>query len=152
MDAVALMDALTRTLVGITGEGGAGTFDVAEVCGPGGAFVVARSADGEPLGCGAIRPLSNGVAEVKRMYARPGTRGVGSAVLAFLEARARSLGHHALWLETRGVNTAAVAFYTRQGYRLIDNYGRYAGRAECVCLGKNLREDDAPPELSVDSV
>jgi GNAT superfamily N-acetyltransferase len=143
-DAAALMDELTRTLAGITGEGGAGSFSVADVCGPGGAFVVARSADGAPLGCGAIRPLSEGVAEVKRMYARPGTRGVGSAVLAFLEARARGLGYHALWLETRRVNTAAVAFYTRRGYQPIDNYGRYAGRAECVCLGRNLREDEAP--------
>ena len=155
--AVALMDELTRTLAGITGEGGAGSFDVADVCGPGGAFVVARSPGGEPLGCGAIRPLSEGVAEVKRMYARPGTRGVGSAVLASLEARARSLGYQALWLETRRVNTAAVAFYTRRGYRPIDNYGRYAGRAECFCLGKELRDDDAPsapgpPERSIDTV
>ncbi|HEU4886200.1 MAG TPA: GNAT family N-acetyltransferase [Longimicrobium sp.] len=156
-DAVALMDELTRALAGITGEGGAGSFDVADVCAPGGAFVVARSAEGEPLGCGAIRPLSDGVAEVKRMYARPGTRGVGSAVLAFLEARARSLGYDALWLETRRVNTDAVAFYTRRGYRPIDNYGRYAGRAECVCLGKNLGADAAPrlttlPEHSADRV
>jgi GNAT superfamily N-acetyltransferase len=143
-DAAALMDELTRTLTRITGEGGTGSFDVADVCAPGGAFVVARSPRGEPLGCGAIRPLSQAVAEVKRMYARPGTRGVGSAVLAFLEARARSLGYNALWLETRRVNTAAVAFYTRRGYQPIDNYGRYAGRAECVCLGKVLADEGAP--------
>jgi GNAT superfamily N-acetyltransferase len=147
-DAAALMDELTRTLTGITGEGGAASFDVADVCAPGGAFVVARSPRGEALGCGAIRPLSEGVAEVKRMYARPGTRGVGSAVLAFLEARARSLGYHALWLETRRVNTAAAAFYTRRGYGPIDNYGRYAGRPECICLGKVLADEGAPARLA----
>jgi GNAT superfamily N-acetyltransferase len=156
-DAVALMEELTRTLTGITGAGGAGSFSVADVCGPGGAFVVARSARGEPLGCGALRPLSDGVAELKRMYARPGTRGVGSAVLAFLEARARGLGYHALWLETRRVNTAAVAFYTRRGYRPIERYGRYAGRAECICMGKNLEDGVSPPlttlhENSTDTV
>ncbi|HYR10886.1 MAG TPA: GNAT family N-acetyltransferase [Longimicrobium sp.] len=145
--AAAMMDELTRILTRITGEGGAGSFDVADVCAPGGVFVVARAPRGEPLGCGAIRPLSEGVAEVKRMYARPGTRGVGSAVLAFLEARARSLGYHALWLETRRVNTAAVAFYTRRGYQPIDNYGRYDGRAECVCLGKVLVDEGAASRL-----
>lgn len=147
-DAAALMDELTRTLTRITGEGGTGSFDVADVCAPGGAFVVARSATGEALGCGAVRPLADGVAEVKRMYARPGSRGVGSAVLADLEARARRLGYGALWLETRRVNTAAVAFYTRRGYRPIRNYGRYAGRDECVCLGKILHDDGVPPEHS----
>jgi GNAT superfamily N-acetyltransferase len=147
-DAAALMDELTRTLTRITGEGGAASFDVADVCAPGGMFVVARSPRGEPLGCGAIRPLSERVGEVKRMYARPGKRGVGSAVLAFLEARARSLGYRALWLETRRVNTAASAFYTRRGYQPIDNYGRYAGRPECVCLGKVLADEGAPLRMA----
>jgi ribosomal protein S18 acetylase RimI-like enzyme len=30
----------------------------------------------------------------------------------------------------------AVAFYERHGYRVIPNFGKYAGRAEAVCLGK----------------
>ena len=141
-DAAMLMDELTRALTQITGAGGAASFDPGDVCE--GAFAVARSPRGEPLGCGAIRPLSADVAEVKRMYARPGTRGVGSAVLAFLETRARSLGFHALWLETRRVNTGAVAFYTHRGYRPIPAYGRYVGRDECVCLGKTLGDDDVP--------
>jgi hypothetical protein len=65
---------------------------------------VARSIDGQAVGCGAFRPLHDDVAEVKRMYSRRGTSGICSAVLAFLESEARSLGHKALWLETRLVN------------------------------------------------
>jgi len=38
---------------------------------------VARTIDGEAVGCGAFRPLHDGVAEAKRMYSRAGTIGVG---------------------------------------------------------------------------
>ncbi|MEK7737226.1 MAG: GNAT family N-acetyltransferase, partial [Pseudomonadota bacterium] len=74
----------------------------------------------------------------KRMYARPDTSGVGSAVLAYLEAEAKSIGYSALWLETRLVNRRAVAFYERRGYTRIENFGKYAGNPKAVCLGKRL--------------
>jgi GNAT superfamily N-acetyltransferase len=104
-------------------------------------FAIARAADGTPVGCGAIRPLEPAVAELKRMFAMPGTRGVGSAVLAFLEQQASALGYRDLWLETRKVNARAVAFYERHGYRTIPNFGRYMGRPEAVCLAKALDRD-----------
>jgi GNAT superfamily N-acetyltransferase len=89
-----------------------------------------------------LRPLpiegGEAVAEIKRMFALPGTAGVGSAVLAFLEAEARSLGYAHAWLETRRVNARAVAFYERRGYAPIANYGRYAGNEAAVCFGKPL--------------
>jgi ribosomal protein S18 acetylase RimI-like enzyme len=78
------------------------------------------------------------VAEVKRMFARPGQAGVGSAVLAYLEGEAAALGYRALWLETRLVNTRAVRFYEARGYARIPNYGRYAGRPEAACFEKRL--------------
>lgn len=137
-EAQALLAALSTTLQRITGSPGTASFDVADVAQPGAAFVLARTADGRAVGCGALRPLQPGVAELKRMYAAPGTQGVGAQVLAALEGEAARLGHRELWLETRRVNARAVAFYLQHGYAVIPNYGRYAGRAEAVCFGKRL--------------
>src|SRR5207244_6983831 len=110
------------------------SFDADDVRGSRAIFVVARTADGAPVGCGAIRPMNDKVAEVKRMFAAPGTRGVGSAVLAHLEQEGRMLGYDEFWLETRLVNSNAVDFYQRKGYHKIPNFGKYAGNALAICL------------------
>ncbi|AKU25165.1 GNAT family N-acetyltransferase [Massilia sp. MB5] len=133
-----LLEELSVALAGITGDSGAASFSVDDVRGAGGRFVVARDAQGRALGCGAIRPLQDGVAELKRMYARPGTRGVGSAVLAHLEQAAADLGYRALWLETRLVNSRAVGFYAARGYLRIPNFGKYVGNSAAVCMAKRL--------------
>ena len=83
-------------------------------------------------------PLVAGVAELKWMFAVPGSRGAGSAVLAFLEREAALLGYGQNWLETRRVNQRAIAFYERRGYRATANCGRYVGRPEAICRAKTL--------------
>src|SRR5438034_9802010 len=98
-DAAALIEALSNTLAAITGDSGKSSFDADDVRGPCAIFVVARAADGTPVGCGAIRPMMDKVAEVKRMFAAPGTRGVGSALLARLEQEGKLLGYDEFWLE-----------------------------------------------------
>ena len=137
-DAQVLIDALSDTLAGITGDSGRSGFDPADVRDPRSLFVVARAQDGTPVGCGAYRPLEAGIAELKRMYARPDTRGVGDAVLDVLETSAAAAGYEALWLETRRVNLRAVRFYVRRGYREIPNFGRYADLPEAICLARAL--------------
>lgn len=132
-DAVVLVDELSQALERITGASGRASSDPASLS----CFVVARDA-GVTVGCGGYRELGDGVVELKRMYARSGTRGVGAAILAHLEREAVTAGFRAAWLETRRVNARAVAFYERHGYARIDNYGRYVGNAEAVCLGKSL--------------
>jgi len=136
-EAIVLLGELAATLAALTGDSGNASFDAADVRGPRGCFVLAR-VDGAAVGCGALRPLSAQVAELKSMYARPGTAGVGSALLAHLEARAVALGCTELWLETRQVNVRAVRFYERHGFRRIDNYGKYVGVAAAVCYAKML--------------
>lgn len=133
-----LLAHLSRTLERITGSSGADSFRPDDFLADGACFVVGRTEEGVAVGCGALRPLEPGVAELKRMFAVPGSRGAGSAVLAFLERRAALLGYGQVWLETRRVNLRAVAFYERHGYRPIANYGRYASRSEAICLAKTL--------------
>lgn len=137
-DAQALIDELSDTLARITGDSGRASFDPGEVRGEKALFVVARDLDGRAVGCGAFRPLQGGIAELKRMYARPDTAGVGSAVLAYMEVEARRIGYSALWLETRLVNRRAVTFYERHGYTRIENFGKYVGNPKAVCLEKRL--------------
>jgi GNAT superfamily N-acetyltransferase len=137
-EAQSLLARLSESLHHITGSSGTASFDVEDVKVDGACFVIARSASGLAVGCGALRPLGPGIAELKRMFAVPGSRGVGSAILAFLERKASEYAYGQIWLETRLVNQRAVAFYERHGYSPIANFCRYIGRPEAICLGKSL--------------
>lgn len=137
-DAIQLMDELSAALEAITGNSGRGSFNPGDVCVPRALFAVARNKDGEAVGCGAIRPMDTGIAEVKRMYARTKGAGIGTQILSCLEEKARDLGYTALRLETRKVNREAVAFYESRGYYRIPNYGKYIDNDEAVCFEKKL--------------
>ena len=138
-DALQLIEALSDVLAVITGDSGKASFDPEDVRAVNARFVIARDSKQRAVGCGAFRPLHAGVAEIKRMYARPGTFGVGTRILAFLEAEAAALGFEALYLETRLINQRAVNFYEARAYRRIPNYGKYAGNPAAVCFEKRLR-------------
>ena len=140
-EARALIAELDAALAAICGDSGAKSFDANDVRGPRSVFLLARDAAGVAAGCGALRPLEGDVAEVKRMYARPGS-GAGVQLLGELERRALQFGYRAIWLETRRVNVRAVAFYDKHGYRVIPNYGKYVGRDDAICLGKVLAAGD----------
>ena len=142
--AQALIAELDAALAAICGASGAGSFDPADVGGAGSVFVVARDGAGVAVGCGALRPLAAGVAELKRMYARPGS-GAGRLLLAALEEQAMAFGYREVWLSTRRVNQRALAFYGRHGYLRVANYGRYVGSEASVCLGKGLADDSCIP-------
>ena len=136
-DAGALIGELDTALASITGDSGASSFDPQDLCGPRAVFMLARAVDGRPVGCGALRPLDGDAAELKRMYARPGS-GAGAPLLAALEAHAAALGYRELRLSTRRVNLRAVAFYRRRGYVEVAPWGKYAGSEASVCLGRVL--------------
>lgn len=138
-DAASLMDELSECLEAITGSSGRGSFDPEDVCSGRSLFVVARNQNGEAVGCGAFRPMNDTTAEVKRMYAKNKGCGTGTKLLAYLEQRARTMGYTAIRLETRAVNTRAVAFYERNGYQRIHGYGKYENRPEAVCFEKSIK-------------
>ena len=138
-DVLCLLEQLSESLESITGDSGKGSFNLSDVCVPRAVFVIARNRNGEASGCGAIRPISENVAEVKRMYAKIKGIGIGTEILRYLEEQAQRLGYAILWLETRVVNQQAVSFYERKGYHRITNYGKYAGNPEAVCFEKSLQ-------------
>ena len=91
--------------------------------------LLARDDAGTAVGCGALRALGDGVAEVKRMFVARSARGRGvwKAVLAGLEDAARLRGWTTLRLETGPRQPEAVALYTGAGYRSIAAFGGYVG-------------------------
>jgi GNAT superfamily N-acetyltransferase len=104
-----------------------------------GTFLVARAGD-RAVGCGAIRLLEPGIAEVKRMYVEPEHRGrgVGWAVLAALEGAARQLGVHRLVLETGIHQEEAISLYRRAGFTQIECWGEYVSAPTSICFARDL--------------
>jgi putative acetyltransferase len=107
-------------------------------------FFVASSA-GAPAGCAGVA-LTDGVAELKRMYVRPAFRGrgVAPALLATIEAVARAAGHRVLLLETGTLQHAALQFYRREGFSECGAFGEYERMqphaiAGSVFMRKDLR-------------
>lgn len=67
-------------------------------------------------------------------------RGVGSALLDWLEVTVRTAGIASIRVEARDTNTAALAFYNKHGYRQIEILrGYYEGRGNAAVLRKTLR-------------
>lgn len=113
-----------------------------QVVPPEGAFLVAWLG-GEPVGCGAVRPLVTGeagVAEIKRMYTVPAARrrGVSRALLSALETAAAQLGYRRLQLETGLRQPEAIALYEAAGWDRIARYGEYAADPHSVCFAKDV--------------
>jgi putative acetyltransferase len=102
-------------------------------------FLVARR-DGVPLGCGGLRFLEPGEAEVKRMYVVPAARGTGvsTAVLRALEDHAVAHGITRLLLETGVRQPDAIRFYEREGYEPIPAFGAYADDPLARCYARLL--------------
>ncbi|WP_305786628.1 GNAT family N-acetyltransferase [Symbioplanes lichenis] len=104
-------------------------------------FLVAVDDAGHALGCGALRRLGPGVAELKRMYVIPSGRGSGVAtdLLRALEAAAVARGWTTVKLETGPAQPEAMRFYEQCGYREIPLFGPYAGSDLSVCYERVLQ-------------
>jgi GNAT superfamily N-acetyltransferase len=139
-EAARLIQDLSTELGARYGDDGSGAFRPADVEVPGGAFVVARLGDW-PVGCGAVRPLEPGVAEVKRMFVDPAARrrGIARRILGKLEEVARELGYQAVRLETGTLQQEAIGLYESAGYYRVPCYGQYTTNPLSVCYEKRLQ-------------
>jgi putative acetyltransferase len=113
-----------------------------DIVGPRTAFVVAWW-NGEPVGCGAFHPISEGesnVAEIRRMYVEPRVRrrGISRAILVELERRARQCGYTTIRLETGVRQPNAIRLYETSGYQRSERFGRHRGDPLSVCFEKPL--------------
>jgi ribosomal protein S18 acetylase RimI-like enzyme len=103
----------------------------------GGEFLVGV-VDGRVVAMGALRPVSPGEAEVKRMRVEPALqgRGYGQALLDALHRRAAELGLSTLRLDTTVQQRAARRLYEANGYR-ESRRGRI-GPFDCVFYERRM--------------
>ena len=97
---------------------------------------------GVPAACGAIQPLDENTAELKRVYVLPGfrRRGFARQVVEQLELQALFRGYQFLALETGRAMPEAIALYTKLGYREAPAWGPFTGDGLCLCMKKELLE------------
>lgn len=103
--------------------------------------VIAR-VNGEPAGAATYRiDPADGCELVSINAILPG-RGIGSRLLADVEARARAAGCRRVWLITSNDNLDALGFYQRRGYRIVAVYPGAIDDARRIKPGIPLRAEN----------
>jgi putative acetyltransferase len=74
--------------------------------------------DAEKAGCVALRPIGDGIAEMKRLYVRPAFRGrgVGRLLIAALLDESKQAGYTRVRLDTLPSMGAAITLYRSFGF------------------------------------
>jgi ribosomal protein S18 acetylase RimI-like enzyme len=123
VEAVAAMEGEVAATLGPMTADRTSTVAPTEMVPPGGCFVLLAE-DGRVVAGGGVRRLSDGIAEIKRMWVAPSLRGrgLGRRLLEELEAAAADLGYTRVRLDTAASMQAALALYGRAGYRAIPDY------------------------------
>ena len=91
---------------------------------PAGALLLARDTRGTPIGCAALRPLGDGLCEMKRLFVAPAARGLGLgvALVRAIVAAARERDYAELRLDTLPTMDRALALYHAMGFSAIAPY------------------------------
>ncbi len=121
------------------GDDGSGSFSLNDALVPRSTFIVA-CLDGQPVGCGALRPMDFESAEVKRMFVAANARrlGIGRRILVELERLADDFGYRVMRLETGHRQPEAIALYERYGFHRIPPFGKYVDNPVSICFEKRV--------------
>lgn len=109
-------------------------------------FLVAYDkASGQPVGCGGLRLLDAGTAEVKLLYVLPYTRGSGvaSSILAALEAEAFRQGITRIMAEAGSAQPDGRNFYLNSGFSAVPDFGPHIGTEHSSCYAKSIQAGTA---------
>jgi putative acetyltransferase len=103
--------------------------------------VVLAYENGKPVGCGAMKEFTANAVEIKRMYVCPENRGkrIATRILSELENWAGEMSFTKCVLETGKRQPEAIGLYKLNGYKLIPNWGQYAGVENSLCFEKQLK-------------
>ncbi|MDQ3016770.1 MAG: GNAT family N-acetyltransferase [Bacteroidota bacterium] len=102
-------------------------------------LIAIEESTGKIVGCVAIRTLSPGVAEMKRLYLVPQYRGfqLGRKLATAIMELATQHGYHQMLLDTMYEMKAAQRLYEQLGFAVIPSYGYQEG-LDVICYGKDL--------------
>jgi putative acetyltransferase len=90
---------------------------------PSGALLLAEN-EGKPVGCVAIKKISEEVCEIKRLYVRPESRGkgIGKLLTESIIEKARNIGYTKVRLDTLPSMKEAISMYLGMGFKPIEAY------------------------------
>jgi len=92
---------------------------------PAGELLLARDAEGKPMGCVGLRPIGpSGCCEMKRLYVAPEGRGIGlgkSLVDAIVEVAER-IAYREIKLDTLPSMVGAQSLYRKLGFEVDEPY------------------------------
>lgn len=92
------------------------------------------------VGCGGLRPYTSDKMEIKRMYVAQSYRrlGIATIILNELEKWSAELKYVCCVLETGKNQPEAIAFYRKNNFYLISNFGKYTNSENSICFEKTL--------------
>ena len=92
---------------------------------PAGELLLARDAEGKPLGCVGLRPMEPpGCCEMKRLYVSPEGRGIGlgKALVDAIVEVAERIGYREMKLDTLPSMVGAQSLYRKLGFDVSEPY------------------------------
>lgn len=118
-------------------------YDIENVYLNNGDFIVGEFR-GKVIAMGAFRKIKDGMVEIKRMRVHPDyqRKGFGQKILQELEKRAKEMGYKRATLFTDIINTKAINFYKKNGYKEFKKDTLYIRNSvvKVIYYEKNLDE------------